>query len=205
MMIIDACQDNLSGTAMTLPAPFDRAAAMDRRAASHGVPHAQMPSDGQGWAIRSMQPADVAAIKEMFRKLHTFNTALDPRFALSEAWETHFDAVIQQALRGDEWLCLIARESGTDRTSGFALAAVHRDSGMWHYHEWVEVEALYVEDAWRGRGLAETLLGRACEWAESIGHSVVQLYVTASNERAIRFYRHEGFGETQAIMRKVLA
>jgi ribosomal protein S18 acetylase RimI-like enzyme len=29
--------------------------------------------------------------------------------------------------------------------------------------------------------------------------------VTASNERAIRFYRREGFGQTQAIMRKELS
>jgi ribosomal protein S18 acetylase RimI-like enzyme len=33
---------------------------------------------------------------------------------------------------------------------------------------------------------------------------VVQLYVTASNARALAFYRHEGFRETQAIMHKVL-
>jgi ribosomal protein S18 acetylase RimI-like enzyme len=76
---------------------------------------------------------------------------------------------------------------------------------MWRYHEWVEVEALYVDESWRGRGLAETLLDHACDWANSIGQTTVQLYVTASNERAIRFYQHEGFGETQAIMRKVLA
>jgi ribosomal protein S18 acetylase RimI-like enzyme len=29
-----------------------------------------------------------------------------------------------------------------------------------------------------------------------MGQSVVQRYVTASNERAIRFYRREGFGQT---------
>lgn len=51
----------------------------------------------------------------------------------------------------------------------------------------------------------EPLLTHACEWAESVGQSTVQLYVITSNERAIRFYRREGFGETQAIMRKVLA
>ena len=30
------------------------------------------------------------------------------------------------------------------------------------------------------------LLAEACDWAEGIGQSVVQLSVTASNERAIR-------------------
>lgn len=81
----------------------------------------------------------------------------------------------------------------------------HERSGRRRHREWVEVEALYVEDMWRGCGLADTLLARACEWADSVGQRVVQLYVTASNERAIRFYQNEGFRETQAIMRKTLA
>jgi GNAT superfamily N-acetyltransferase len=156
-------------------------------------------------AIRQVQPADVAAVKMLFGKLHAFNSALDPQFALSEEWELHFDAAIQAALRGDESLCLIACEADSLRPCAFALAAVHRDSGMWRYREWVEVEALYVEDGWRGCGVAETLLARACEWADSVGQSAVQLYVTASNEQAIGFYQHEGFRETQAIMRKQLA
>jgi GNAT superfamily N-acetyltransferase len=169
------------------------------------APAAPAAPASRGWAIYRMQRADVAEVKALFRKLHAFNSALDPRFALSEEWEAHFDATIEEMLRGDESLGLIAREMGTGRACGFALAAVHHDSGMWRYHEWVEVEALYVEDTWRGSGLADALLARACGWADSVGQPVVQLYVTASNDRAIRFYEHEGFHETQAIMRKVLA
>jgi len=158
----------------------------------------------QDWRICHAQAAHIASLKEMFRKLHAFNAALDPRFALSEEWESYFDAAIEHALQGTS-LCLIAYEADGSRPIGFILGTVHRDSGMWRYREWVEVEALYVEESWRGSGLAETLLDRACDWAESVGQAIVQLYVTVSNERAIRFYRHEGFGETQAIMRKVLA
>jgi ribosomal protein S18 acetylase RimI-like enzyme len=161
--------------------------------------------DDQAWTIRRMRPADAPDVKALFRSLHAFNASLDPRFALSEEWESHFDAAMRQVLRGEDVLCLIACDPATDRPQGFALAAIHRDSGMWRCREWVEVEALYVEDACRGCGLAEMLLNEVCAWAEGIGQSVVQLYVTASNERAIRFYRHEGFGQTQAIMRKVIA
>ena len=169
------------------------------------APSARDDRAPQDWLVRHMQQADVPAVKAMFRALHIFNASLDPRFALSEAWESHFDAAMRQALHSDTALCLIARATDTDQPCGFALAAVHRDSGMWHYHEWVEVEALYVEDTCRGSGLAEALLDRVCEWADGIGQSVVQLYVTASNERAIHFYQHAGFRTTQEIMRKVLA
>jgi ribosomal protein S18 acetylase RimI-like enzyme len=159
---------------------------------------------GRRWAIRSLRHTDVVSLKVLFRKLHAFNAALDPQFALSENWETYFDTAIEEALDG-KVLCLLAYEIGTDRPCGFAMASVHHDSNMWRVHEWVEVEALYVADAWRGSGLADLLLTSACDWAETVGQSVVQLYVTASNDRAIRFYQHEGFGETQSIMRKLLA
>jgi GNAT superfamily N-acetyltransferase len=195
---------------MTSTSLLDPPVATDLHTLAHAQPAcggrgSEHGQDAQTWAIRCAQSADVAPVKAMFRALHAFNASLDPRFALSETWERHFDAAMQQTLRGEGSLCLIAHAAGTGPPYGFALATVHRDSGIWHYHEWVDVEALYVEDAWRGCGLAEALLGGVCAWAEGIGHSVVQLYVTASNERAIRFYRHEGFGQTQAIMRKVLA
>lgn len=176
--------------------------------AAHAAPRRALsvPAMGAGreWVVRQIQPEDVAAIGVLFRQLHTFNTALDPRFALSAKWEAHFERVMHEALRGSEVLCLIARETDTGRPCGFALAGVHRDSGMWRYREWVEVEDLYVDEAWRGSGLADALLARLYEWAESVGQSVVQLYVTANNERAINFYRREGFSQTQAIMRRVL-
>jgi GNAT superfamily N-acetyltransferase len=159
---------------------------------------------GRPWAIHPLRRADIASLKVLFHKLHAFNAALDPQFALSENWETHFDTIIEEALSG-KVLCLLAYEIGTDRPCGFAMASVHHDSNIWRVHEWVEVEALYVADAWRGSGLADVLLTRACDWAESVGQSVVQLYVTVSNDRAIRFYQQEGFGKSQAIMRKVLA
>jgi GNAT superfamily N-acetyltransferase len=147
----------------------------------------------------------MAAVKVLFGRLHAFNAALDTRFALAAGWETPFEAAMRRALQGQDAVCFLARDSETNLPCGFVLAAVHHDSDLWQYREWVEVEALYVEDAWHGRGLAEALMGRIYAWAEGVGQLVVQLYVTASNERAIRFYEHAGFQTTQEIMRKVLA
>lgn len=166
--------------------------------------HLAQPT-GQGWEIERAHCTDLPAVKELFRRLHAFNTTLDARFALAQAWETPFEAAMQRALRGEEAICFIARETQTGLPCAFALAAIHRDSDLWRYREWVEVEALYVDDAWHGHGLAEDLLSRTCAWAERVGQPAVQLYVTASNERAIRFYQHAGFRTTQEIMRKVLA
>jgi GNAT superfamily N-acetyltransferase len=161
-------------------------------------------ASAKGWVLRKARPSDMAAVKALFWKLHAFNAGLDPRFALADDWEAHLDPLLVQAFAGHEMLCLLARRRDCVQPVGFALAAIHRDSALWRHHEWVEVEALYVEADWRGQGLAAELLARACAWAADVGHSVVQLYVTASNGRALNFYRREGFNQTQAILRKVL-
>jgi streptothricin acetyltransferase len=84
------------------------------------------------------------------------------------------------------------------------LASVHRDSALWRHNVWAEVEALYVERDWRGTGLADALLGRACSWATELDLPAVQLYVTASNTRAVSFYERQGFRPAQAVMRTLL-
>jgi hypothetical protein len=96
----------------------------------HPAPHLASRS-GRERTIHRIQPDDVAAIKVLFRKLHAFNAALDPQFALSEEWETHFDAAMRQALGGAEILCLIAQDTDTGQPYGVALAAIHHDSNMW--------------------------------------------------------------------------
>src|SRR4051794_4115930 len=134
----------------------------------HHLPPTAPSQQTRDWRLRRAHAADIPALKEMFRRLHAFNAALDPHFMLSEEWESHFDVAIEHALQGTS-LCLIACETSSGRPIGFVLGTVHCDSGMWRYREWVEVEALYVEEPWRGCGLAEALLDRACAWADSVG------------------------------------
>jgi GNAT superfamily N-acetyltransferase len=168
------------------------------------LPDTASPDDPH-WMLRRARPSDAADVKALFWKLHAFNAGLDPRFALAEDWETSFAPLLERAMGRHDALCLLARARHTGQPCRLALATIHRDVGLWRFHEWVEVEALYVEDRWRGRGVAAALLARACIWANSVGQPVGQLYVTASNEQALQFYRREGFELTQAILRKVLA
>jgi ribosomal protein S18 acetylase RimI-like enzyme len=155
------------------------------------------------WAIRPVERADVAALKRLFYQLHRYNAHLDSRFALAEGWEHHVDDLAAGAAAAGPRLALLARHGR--RPAGFVLARVHRDAPLWRERDWVEVEALYVEPAWRGAGLADSLLAHALAWAADKGVAVVQLYVTASNARALRFYARHGFHHVQAILRTELS
>lgn len=156
-----------------------------------------------GWEIRPAGPADTADLKRLFHRLHRYNASLDPRFALAEGWERYIDDLAGHASAELPRLALMARRDR--QPAGFVLTGVHRDAPLWRYREWVEVEALYVERPWRGSGLADVLLGRALAWATDRGLPVVQLYVTAGNARALRFYERNGFRPVQAILRAVVS
>ena len=176
---------------------------LSRTAASAAADRSPLVAD-DGWGIRPVGRGDLADLKRLFLKLHLYNDSLDPRFALADDWERHFDGQIGEALTGERRLALLARDRASGRPAGFALAAVQEGGPLWKHRNGVEVEALYVEREWRGTGLAEALMAAALAWAEDLGQPVVQLYVTASNDRAIRFYERRGFRPVQAIMRKVL-
>jgi GNAT superfamily N-acetyltransferase len=154
------------------------------------------------WTIAPVTRDEVTDIERLFLRLHLHNASLDPRFALAEHWEQHFAALIERALIGRDHLALLARDQG--KPAGFLLAAVHCDSPLWRHREWAEVIALYVERPWRGTGLADDLATRALNWATELGLPAVQLYVTASNARAMRFYERQGFSASQVIMRSLL-
>ena len=54
------------------------------------------------------------------------------------------------------------------------------------------------------RGWPTTWQDERVNWAAELGLPAVQLYVTASNTRAMRFYERQGFSPAQVIMRTLL-
>jgi ribosomal protein S18 acetylase RimI-like enzyme len=149
------------------------------------------------------QLEDCDIVIALFGALHRYNSSLDAHFALSDEWETllrqDFCATYQQPDK--QWLLVKDGETAV----GLLIAAIHTDSPMFRHRQWVEVEALYVAPTHRGQGVAHKLLDHAYMWAASKGLRRVQLYVTATNERAQAVYTEQGFTITQAIMRKTLS
>ncbi len=52
---------------------------------------------------------------------------------------------------------------------------------------------MWVAPAWRGRGVADSLVNAVCEQARQAGAATVTLWVTEVNGRARAFYRRLGF------------
>lgn len=56
-----------------------------------------------------------------------------------------------------------------------------------------EVERFYVDAAWHGQGIAQTMMARLISTAEAAGLESLHLGVWIRNDRAIAFYRQQGF------------
>jgi ribosomal protein S18 acetylase RimI-like enzyme len=149
------------------------------------------------------QPADIADVVRLFGALHRHNAALDPRFALAENWEQLVQEHLNQSQASDDSIWFLARHDG--QAVGFVLVEVHLDSPLYRYRRWAEIVGLYVEPEHRSTGAARLLMEQAYSWAVERKLSVMQLYVTASNELAQRFYTKQGFTTSQLILRRHLS
>ena len=157
-------------------------------------------ADYQIVPARSSDCDDVVAL---FGALHSYNAALDPLFVLADGWQDLLTDEFESTYLHPEKLWLLAKAG--DEAVGLLIAAVHTDSPLFKYRQWVEVEGLYVAPTHRRMGIADELLSRAYAWADEHGLDRVQLFMTASNGIARWVYENEGFSMTQAIMRKRLS
>ena len=154
------------------------------------------------FAIVRAEANDMETVVALFGALHTYNASLDSHFSLSDDWKPLLRHEFRETYQSSEHQWLLVKDG--NHTIGLLIAAVHTDSPLFRYRRWVEVEALYVDPDYRGLGIANRLLNQAYQWAEAQDLHRVQLYVTASNERAQAVYTEHGFTVTQAIMRKSL-
>jgi GNAT superfamily N-acetyltransferase len=55
------------------------------------------------------------------------------------------------------------------------------------------LDELYLEEAWRGKGIGAQAIAFAQEWSRSRGLAAIRLEVARTNSRAFELYRREGF------------
>jgi GNAT superfamily N-acetyltransferase len=149
--------------------------------------------------IQAATPEHIWAVRLLFKGLHDFNAALDQRFALADNWERYLEEHLKREWEGARSLTLIAWDG--DRPIGLLMLAGYSDSPLFQYRHWAEILALFIDPEVRGGMLAIRFVKMAKSWAREHGYDRIQLYVTATNDRARRFYEKSGFEPVQEIWR----
>ncbi len=100
-----------------------------------------------------------------------------------------------ERLREDEW-----RRRLVDRAIFLAEIAGHvvgLAAGIKADHPGdAELISMWVEPAWRGRGVGHRLVDAVLSWAAGEGFGGVRLWVAQGNARAERLYARQGFERT---------
>jgi GNAT superfamily N-acetyltransferase len=149
-----------------------------------------------------LRPAGLAekdAIYTLLEALHTYNTSLDPLFALADDWRAVMDEYLVEVERKQDGYTVIAWQGETP--VGMIVLFERVDARLFKYRNFVELVDLYVTPQVRGKGVAQMLMKAGEDWARGRGADRIQLYVTATNLGAKRFYAKNGFVRTQEIWR----
>lgn len=153
----------------------------------------------QAITLRVATAEDTWAIRRLFQALHAYNASLDPRFELADDWESILDGHLATLWRtGDGEVTLAWRG---DDPVGLLIMQAFVDAPLFKHRLWAELESIYVDPSARGTPVAARLVAAGTAWARARGYDRIQLFVTASNAPAKRFYQHLGLNPVQEIWR----
>jgi diamine N-acetyltransferase len=146
----------------------------------------------QGWTLRSAGPQDVelyrAAADRFFRD--TYGHDAHHAKVMDQHCGDNFGAGIIAAQLSDPDVTALIAELGS-ATVGLAQWRIDGDA--------VELERIYVDRACHGTGLGKALLAAVAADATRRGKRSLYLGVWDRNERAIAFYRRQGFVVTGTV------
>ena len=134
-----------------------------------------------GLAIRTAVAADLPALQQVYRAASLSNAGDAPLLLA----RPEFLVFTGDGIADGRTLVAVAGQADDDRVVGFATVASGPDDGP-------ELEDLFVDPAWRRRGIARRLVRRIVDTARESGHR--RLWVTG-NPHALAFYLAAGFVE----------
>jgi ribosomal protein S18 acetylase RimI-like enzyme len=157
--------------------------------------------ESEAGCVRPMRAAEAESVLELWIDLVDHHRRLDPSHPGSGGLLPALRRELARALREPDCQVLVAEVER--RVCGFLLAEIEHEGkeeappGGW-------IHELYVDPAWRGRGLGSQLVARAeAFFAERTG-SRVCVRVEARNAEGLRFWERRGFAERARILERVL-
>ncbi len=145
--------------------------------------------------VRPATPFDAALLADLGRRTFAeafaaFNTAEDLRLFLDQ---TYHEAIQARELAESEAWHLIAEANG--EAVGFARLRRGEVPGCITGPDPLELQRIYVLQAWLGLKAGPALLQRCLDEAWALGARTLWLGVLERNDRARAFYRRHGFTE----------
>lgn len=133
-------------------------------------------------------PEGLDEIQKLWEKLNLLHSTLSPYFAdlaMQRTFESRKNELQEKAMTG--WLRVdLARERATGLVIGYVVATLSNAAAG-------EIDSIFVEEAYRGKGVGERLMKRSLSWLDECGARMKSINVAVGNEMVFGFYRKFGF------------
>ena len=146
--------------------------------------------------IRAAGPGDLRGVLQLWLDLVEYHRRLDPDYPRVPGIREVLLKEIERGVRTRSCRLGVAEE-GTQLV-GFVFAEVERGAGPRHDDTGVGwIHELYVDSAWRQRGVASALLAFVDEFFAQRSPARVSVRVESGNKDGLRFWLRRGFAERE--------
>jgi ribosomal protein S18 acetylase RimI-like enzyme len=141
------------------------------------------------WQIGPARPDQHSRILALLPRLADFE--IPAHREARHLWEADAAQIKEYFAGKTKHLHLLCASTGDDQIAGVAVFALRpellTDAPSAH------LEALAVDAAFEGRGVASALIDACHAAAQTLGARSMSLHVFDTNQRALRFYEHKGY------------
>jgi len=122
-----------------------------------------------------------------------YDSNINENYKVQEFYEKFID--------NEDKIILVARDN--DIILGYVYGFI-QDNGNLFNNKIAQLDALFVNEQYRGNGIARSLMKEFINWTREKEVAYVELSVCKDNTNAISLYENEGFGIDKIVLRKEL-
>ncbi len=141
--------------------------------------------------IKTISKDQIGSVKKLWEELNAHHFTHSSHFK-DYFSRLSFDKRMNNLTRRERFVAFVAETN--NEPIGYCIATVYGGNG--------EIDSLFVNKAYRKKGLGKELVSLALQWLEEQNCETILVYIAEGNENVLNFYRGFGFAERFVVMQK---
>jgi len=143
--------------------------------------------------IKTLKVGELNRIEPLWNSLRLVHLALSPHFKEYYAQQTFEQRCKKFRALPEEHVHIAVAENEGGALAGYCICSVRDETG--------ELDSIYVEPEYRGRGVGRKLAESGLAWLKRQGCRYIDVLVAGGNEAALPFYEKLGFCVRGTVLR----